>query len=298
MDIQTVNIAYHYTSVDTFLKMLDGYSDEKKSINFHASYISSMNDPTEFLYGFGKVIDLLPSIENKLLVFNDNRLSKSLSTKTVKDEFLNQLTGHFMLPFVICFSNHKDFLPQWEMYGDHCHGISLGFDIQNYYKVYNDNGRKLLDMTHYDDDEIRAIRVSYKRVSKRHRLVMSLELLYKNYIQAISGKDSSEVEKLKWHYLYNMAFYLSALIKHKAYSYESETRILYPCSRRSDIKFKQNSRGSIIPYTNVLIEVNRLKKIVIGPLCDFHTTKLMLEKRLLQLGIEHAKILKSAIPFR
>lgn len=297
MDIQTVNIAYHYMSVDTFCKMLDGSSD-KKGINFHASYICSMNDPTEFRYGFGKVMDLLPSIENNLSVSNENRLSKSLSAKTVKDDFLNQLTDNFRLPFVICFSNHKDFLPQWKMYGDHCHGISLGFDIQNYYKVYNDNGKKLLDMTHYDDDEIRALRVSYKRVSKRHRLVMSIELLYKNYIQDIPGKDSSEVEKLKWHYLYNMAFYLSALIKHKSYSYESETRILYPCSRRSDIKFKQNSQGSIIPYTNVLIDAERLKKIVIGPLCDFQATKLMIETRLFQLGVRNVKILKSAIPFR
>lgn len=299
MERQTVNIAYHYTSLEVFLKMLQGYNENNKVINFHGSYISCMNDPLELKYGFRKVMEILPSIETELQIHNDNRLSHILASEEVRGNFIKQLNDKFKLPFVICFSNHKDYLPQWEMYGNHGKGLSLGFDIQNYYRVTMNNGKKVLDMTNFLDNQLRAIRVSYKSISLRHQFVSALNLFYHDYkLKIEQEKDIDRREVIIGQTLNAIVFLLSSLIKHKAYSYESETRILYPCNSINEIKYKTDSMGNIVPYMNIGIELSRLKKIVLGPRCDFVSAKLMLDTLFHQLGIKHIQIVKSKIPYR
>lgn len=299
MERQTVNIAYHYTSLEVFLKMLEEYNENNKVINFHGSYISCMNDPLELKYGFRKVMEILPSIENRLQIHKDDRLSQIIASEEVIENFIKHLNDHFKLPFVVCFSNHKDYLPQWEMYGNHGKGLSLGLDIQNYYKVTMNDGKKVLDMTHFFDNQLRAIRVSYKSISKRHLFISALNLFYSDYkIKIEQEKDIDRRNILKVQTLNTIVFLLSSLIKHKAYSYESETRILYPCKCINDIKYKTNSMGNIVPYMNIGIELSRLRKIVVGPRCDFVSAKLMLDTLFHQLGIKHIQIVKSKIPYR
>lgn len=295
---QTVNVAYHYTSIDTFLKMLDEVKDNL--IFFHGSYISYMNDPTEFKYGFNFVHKLLEPIENELLVQGDDRLSLFWKTDYIREKQIDMLTKTFQLPFVVCFSNHKDFLPQWVMYGDNGKGVSLGFDVQNFYKVHKTkDGQKLIDLTNYDSNELYALRVSYKSICNKHLFNTALSLMYKNYLKKIEKCIDKEAKcKLQLKTLNSIAFYLSALIKHKAYAYESETRILLPRSSYNDVLFKTNGKGQVIPYIHIAINLKRLKKIVIGPCCDFDTTKTMIEVRLKQLGHNDVKVLKSHIPYR
>ena len=68
-------LGYHYTSIETLKSLLDGICDE--SIIFHASSVFYMNDPTEMKYGFNKMMDILPDIENELSVEEDiYKLSK------------------------------------------------------------------------------------------------------------------------------------------------------------------------------------------------------------------------------
>ena len=298
MIYQTINVAYHYTSIDTFLKMLDGVKDNL--IFFHGSYISYMNDPTEFKYGFNFVHKLLEPIENELLVQRDDRLSLIWNTDYIREKQIDMLTKTFQLPFVVCFSNHKDFLPQWEMYGDKGRGVSLGFDVQDYCKISKTkDGQTILDMTKYDDNEPHAIRVSYKNISNRHFYNVALLSMYNKYLDKIKNCTDKEAKcRLQLDTLYSIAFNLSALIKHKAYAYESETRILFPRSSYNDVLFKTNGKGQMIPYIHIAINIKRLKKIVIGPCCDFDTTKTMIEARLKQLGHNNVKVLKSHIPFR
>ena len=296
---QTINIAYHYTSIDIFLKMLNGVKDNL--IFFHGSYISYMNDPTEFKYGFNFVHKLLEPIENELLVQRDDRLSIIWNTDDIREQHIDMLTETFKLPFVVCFSNHKDFLPQWEMYGDRGKGVSLGFDVQNYCKIYKTkDGQKILDLTKYNDKEPHALRVSYRNICNRPFIKAALYSMYKNYLEEIKTCRDKEAKcKLQLDVLHSIAFYLSALIKHKAYSYESETRILLPRSKYNDVLFKTNNKGQIVPYINIAIDLKRLKKIVIGPCCcDYDTTKMMIGARLKQLNHKDVKILRSQIPYR
>ena len=294
---QTINIAYHYTSIDTFLKMLDGIKDEH--FMFFGSYISYMNDPTEFRYGFNMVHKLMVSIENELCVQNNDRLSSIWNTDKIRESQIEIFNKDFLLPFVVCFSNQKDFLPQWITYGDNGRGLSLGFNVQDYCKIIKVGKNKYIDMSKFDDKRIYAMRVSYKSISNRHIFLYSIKSLYKKYLAEIeSATDIEKIQKVQINYLHTIAFYLSALIKHKAYSYENETRILYPCSSINDIYFRTNANNQIIPYIKIGVEVNRLKKIILGPSCNYEPTRLMIETRLKQLGIENIKISKSQIPFR
>lgn len=297
MAYQTNNLVYHYTSLEVLLKLLDNIKDRK--IIFHASYIPYMNDTKEFYYGFYQVMKLIPQIENELFVENNERLSHFWNNDELRYEHLEMLSKNFRLPFVVCFCNSRDSLPQWGMYGDRGKGLSLGFDLQDYYRIVNYKGTPTLDMTHIDDGKLRAIRLSYKNISKRHLFKNAVYLHYQYYLKRIKDiKNGEEKCKFKWQVLTEIAFHLSPLIKHKAYAYELESRIIYPCNRMEDIKFKTNSANQLIPYAEVGIETERFKKIVIGPSCEFESTKIMLETKIKQLGLEHVKILQSKIPFR
>ena len=297
MTYQTNNLVYHYTTIEVLLKLLDNIEDGK--MMFHASYIQYMNDPFELTYGIKQVMSLLPEIENKFFVENKDRLSHVLKNEEFRNEYLKILSKSYYLPFVVCFCNNRDYLPQWEMYGDKGKGVSIGFDIQDYYRYITHKSGRIIDMTHFDDGKLRAIKVSYKQISRNHFFISALKLYYHFYLKGINGIYEEEAKwKQKLATLTNIAFYLSSLIKHKAYSYELESRIIYPCSRIEDIKFKTNSENKLVPYVEVGIETERFKKIVIGPCCDYDNTKFMLETRLKQLGLEHVKILQSKIPFR
>jgi hypothetical protein len=297
MACQTTNIAYHYTSIDILLKLLDGIKDDH--FVFHGSYILNMNDPTEFKYGFKQIIEILPKIEDELLVENKDRLSRVWNDDDIREMHLQMMCRTFRLPFVVCFSNNRDHLPQWGMYGDKGRGVSLGFDIQDYYRIIRLGSNVFLDMTNNDEIKLRAIRVSYKHISNRHSFVTAIKLFYKKYLTQISDIEDEKTKcNLKLDTLSLIAYFLSSLIKHKAYSYEAESRVLYPCLSSSDVMFKMNSRGQLTPYIDVGIEKKRLKKIIVGPCCDYDSTKLMLEAKLNQIGLNHIKILRSEIPYR
>lgn len=297
MVYQTNNLVYHYTSLEVLLKLLDNNKDGK--IFFHASYILYMNDPEEFKYGMNKIINLLPQYENKYLVENKDRLSHVWNNDELRTAHFKMLKENFRLPFVICFCNNRDYLPQWGMYGNQGKGVSLGFDLQDYYQIKEIDGKKILCMTDIEDGKLRAIKVSYKHLSNRHFFMIAVGLYYQHYLDRIKNTEDKEMKwKIKWATLTNIAFYLFPLIKHKAYSYELESRIIYPFIRKEDVKFKINSANKLVPYVEVGIETERFRKIVIGPCCDFENTKIILETRLKQLGLEHVKILKSQIPFR
>ena len=297
MAYQTTNIAYHYTSIDTLLKLLD--SIEENRFMFYGSYILYMNDPTEFKYGLDMVHSLLLPIENELCVQNEICLSRIWDDREIREQHIDMFGEMFLLPFVVCFSNHKDFLPQWITYGDNGKGVSLGFKIQDYCLIIKNGDYTTIDLTEFDEKQFHAIRVSYKRVSNKHVYNCILRQMYKQYMGKISTIDApNKIMTIQLDYLREIAFILSALIKHKAYSYEDETRLLVPLSKMDGVKFRTNNKGQIIPYIKIGIETNRLKRIVLGPCCDFESTKVMIETRLRQAEISNVKVLKSQIPFR
>ncbi len=288
-------IVYHYMSVQTFLKILEK-SLEDNNLTFHASDIFSMNDPTEFKYGFEKVWELLPKIEEKegvLPVFRISNLWRGERKETeieCNNKIIDEMHNEFSSPFVICFSKKSDFLPMWSTYGNNGEGLSVGLDIKDYYLVAKreEIGKSYKFYTG-------AVEVCYDDISMDNPIAQYIEnVLYKRYLSQVTMTKLSELKK---EYLKEIMSYASTLIKHPAYSYEEEYRL----SKRVDteqIKFKTNSKGKPIAYIEVKIPKNCIKHIVIGPRCDYDSVKLILDTKMKQLGLDELHFSKSGIPYR
>ncbi|MBP6517559.1 DUF2971 domain-containing protein [Shewanella sp.] len=93
------DIIYHYTSVDSFLKIITGRT-------IWVSSVTEMNDSFESTW----YEQYAKSPESKKVVdtINDRRLNKQFH--------------------VCCFSKYSDLLSQWRGYGDSGAGVAIGFN--------------------------------------------------------------------------------------------------------------------------------------------------------------------------
>lgn len=89
-----------------------------KQIVFHATHIQYMNDMMEYVY------------------FKD-LLWKAVKERGVSYEsyenFLNKVLI-FSDPFVLSFSENREFLPMWQMYGNMATGVMLVFDKEKHHQ--------------------------------------------------------------------------------------------------------------------------------------------------------------------
>lgn len=315
-------IVYHYTSLDTFFKILDGIKYEH--FIFHGTDIFSMNDPTEFIHGFRQLWKILPQIEKDLYekirnnpqiysvdkTFLDKRYrlsnmwdSKKGSNKSWLKAYVDEMHQSYKTPFVISFSCHEDYLPMWSTYGDKGNGIALGIDIQSYFrKTIMDDGTTLYDLTSFGSDDLFSLLVSYDPITKNHPISKYAGICIENYLKTIQSQniDDETLLSLQFRALVNLTRYASALIKNEAYKYEKESRLVCFCNDTKGVQFKISSTKKVLPYIHVDIPVSKLKKVVIGPCCDFKAVKTALKTRFMQLGIilNDDDIVNSKVPYR
>ena len=315
-------IVYHYTSLETLLKILDGTKDNQ--FLFHGTDIFSMNDPTEFLHGFTELWSILPVIENELYQsiknapqtyninesFLDNKFRLSNMWKRLNESndsclktYIETIHKSYVSPFVISLSCNGDCLPMWVTYGDHGYGVAMGMDIQAYYKKRSlDDGTTLLDFTSYDKRELHSILVTYDKISINHPLAIYARFYIVKYLRSIPALniDDESLLKLQMNALDSITILASAMIKNMAYRYEEESRLVSFKQDENDVKYKLSSTKKLLPYIHVAISTSKLKKIVIGPCCDYNNIKFALKKRLEQLGIplKDEDIEKSIVPYR
>ena len=64
------NLSYHYTSLETIMNIIENSKEAK--IILHASSIFRLNDPSEMKFGYEKIMEILPIIEDDLDVKDDN----------------------------------------------------------------------------------------------------------------------------------------------------------------------------------------------------------------------------------
>ena len=315
-------IVYHYTSLNTLLKILNDVKDEK--IYFHATDIFSLNDPTEFVHGFRQLWALLPQIENDFYsiirknpqsfnieeVFLDKkyRLSNMWnkmngSNKGWLKTYVEAMHQTYDSPFVVSFSCHEDFLPMWSTYGDNGNGIAIGLDIQDFYiRKESVDGTVLYDYTRIKDKELRSILVSYEKISINHPFAIYVRFYIGSYLRTIPKPDVDDKTLLclQMKALDNITKLASALIKSEAYKYEEESRLIYYKHDINDVNFKISPSKKILPYIKVDIPVSKLKRIVVGPCCNYQEVKSALMTRLGQAGIPfiNKDIVKSKVPYR
>ena len=120
---------YHYTSLDTFYKIIEGVKDDY--FTFHAGSIYTMNDTQEMLLGYNSIMKYLPTIEDNLKVPEEEKITTILKDKTknklIMEKFGEWLINDDITNFVVSFSAKPDILPLWALYGGIGTGVCLEF---------------------------------------------------------------------------------------------------------------------------------------------------------------------------
>ena len=296
------NLGYHYTSVESFIKMIDGI--ENNNIIFHASSIFSLNDPTEMKYGYEKIMKILPEIEEELGI-NDDTYKLSLlwekdSQRAPQDWHTHHLTkmkNGFIHSFVLSYSRCRDNLQMWRMYGNDGKGVSLGLDLRFYSQKRQTEEEPFLDYTHIDLDKPHSIDVEYDKMTTQSTPYYLVKSEYKDYWKSVqSFTDEEDILSKQVNAVTMMMMVAAPFIKHGAYSYERESRIINLHENIHSIKFKNNNSSRVIPYIEVPIPVSSLKEVIVGPCSELNSS--FINIKLLQKGIKNVEIVPSVVPYR
>lgn len=226
----------YYTSVDTFSYMLPFKAVNKMLGRLSIMNIAYMNDPNE-----GKT------------------LQKYLFSGQVPFEGDGKQRKNARYPYVYikCFTPKIDFLPMWEMYGDHAQGCCLVID----WKKISEAGT---DVPLYNMCYLSKVGKEYKveqqynmNLNSCKEIETSLKLL-SDLCKAIVKKDHETLEPLQ-----NILNEILYLFKDASYSYEREVRICYQYPEvNSEFEHTPGAFGKLYVATNFLIN---LKEIILGP---------------------------------
>ena len=293
-------IVYHFTSLDVLLKILR--NPELGKMTFHATRLDFMNDPTEFRYGLNMLQQkYLPFVENVLEIEDDKyKLSKLWDkdpTKTPEEwiEYVvQQLIDNHRIAYAISLSERDDYLPMWRMYGNDGNGVAIGLDVCNYVEVIRSDNMSII-AEHRPDGISGSFKVCYGD-GVGHDVRAIAENVYSLYMNRVKGQtDADEICKMQLDAFCDL-FYAAGLIKHKAYQYEKEWRIL---TGSLNPLMKANSRGDMVAYTIYEIPIGLLKEIVVGP-CVTHPDAVvnLLKTRCAQFDGADVRIRKSDCPYR
>lgn len=301
------NLLYHYTSSDAFVGMINGgktitpntdYTGGERSLLFWASSVYTMNDPSEMLYGYDIVKEMIKKADkqNKYALLYDQIEVEEKSGKLLKDHFFNVEKT----PFAISFFQSKETASEeendeeifmWSMYGDSGKGVRLGFD--EYIKA----GKVM----HYES-ATSAFYLCYDDIAfEKYYFPFLQQQINESYMTLDSIKDVEKKTLEKITFLGSIIPFYCSLLKNPNYKKEHEWRIITPSHDVSFSEVKIRTRkGLIIPYIEMLVPIKYLKEIIVGPCCDFNLQKRNIELMLKSYGIdmETIRIERSEIPYR
>lgn len=253
-------LLYQYTDMAALCNGILGEGrDQGKEIRLWASSLSYMNDPSEMEVGVYVAKKLFQDQFN-----TDLRIKPEIIDKMKSDTF------------VTSFTPNVDCLPMWNMYGNNGHGVALGFDPRLISKGFN---IKLFKCLYNSRAYIQALIRRWRKTE--------LDNIDKLLEQEIStyGSDTS---------LYLLTNILM-LSKDKGYAYEKEVRAILLSNE--PVKYRYG-RGYIIPYKEITLPAQALRKIGIGPSIDQKTAYSSVRTYLDHLELNHVQIETSLIPYR
>lgn len=291
----------HYTTLEVLLSLLRNAEDKK--LTFWASSIYSMNNPTEFMYGYDICMDILQKVEKRLKVSDKLKVSKLWmdihddSSNDWKEILIQSLYENNECPFVVSFSKLKDSLPLWKMYGNNGYGVCLVFS-EYLVKPFNPNGiePQIYNSIHLYD-------VGYGTIHQSEYDIFNkiVESRYKKYLSTICQNGCNNIFEKKLSLLCLTLVICSPCIKHPSYAYEQEKRLLKYYLEESNQKVQfYEKNNNIISYTEVQIPIDNLKEIIVGPCSDFQSISRSITQLLhsQELNPQDIKIVQSEVPYR
>lgn len=279
---------YHYTSLETFYKIIEGVQDD--FFTFHAGSVYTMNDSEEMKRGYDYIKTYLPLIEKELNVPLEYRIL-NMSKNIKENRNINKLFGEWMINddttnFVVSFSKDPDILPMWAMYGNNGTGVCLEFSpyiVKNYYKHKLNDTTFQIDNCVYNEDDIKEF------------LINNLRIVYKLFLNTANDeKKRDPFEKAK--YLSIMCGIIGAFVKHPGFEYEKEKR-LNVFRHIQYWNFRETRFHHQYAYVEVPIPIDSLTNVIIGPAADIDYVKNALILKLRTIG-KKIEPIQSNIPFR
>ena len=269
-------LLYHYTSIETFYKMLDEslkYSKESGVLQLliRATHCDFLNDQTE-----GKLFK--QCLRRDLKAYADKQKHPLAEEDLAIFDTLYEVND----AFVISLSELGDSLDMWRAYGGNGKGVCLGFNLSPTKPRVDDDGVGHMSET------IDIVKCQYFHPSS----TIEESLVANVYDRLINTKldTIAKAGHLVDGFRYGLTY------KHEAYESEKEYRLIkskLPYDK--DIKFYE---GTLKPYINYPIDIKRLKRVVVGPCLNPDETKTKLTQILKYKGIYKVEVETSEIPYR
>lgn len=279
---------YHYTSFETIFAILHKYQHINEFC-LHASNIYKVNDPNEMSIGFEKTKELILKYEDIHHILREKRLSEVYSNETYLKDCINDylfgknlnIINHGIIPYIICFSKRRDYLPMWSMYGRQGKGVCLKIDRQ-----------RLEECPPHDVCIFSNVYYNSKnRTSVIEHIISKLYSLYQN--------ESSDLTlNKKMHELATIYLAVAPLFKHKDYQYESEYRLISYKPYFGEISaYKPPTNKDIEPFIPISLPIDSLKEIIVGPDANYDVMNDILSLKLKECSLDSIRIKKSRISF-
>ena len=280
-------LMYHYCSTESFISIL-------KSKELWLSSVYDTNDTTEFKETRERYIKLIKA-KFSGSVFSD-----------FTEGMIKELTNPTITPYIFCFSKDGDLLSQWRGYGDHGHGVAIGFDASriNIPKwsidhTINNSNCTGLSLVEYNNCENAISGNFVDKVVRFHE--DGLNMSSASLDHAISG-CSIQICRI------------SAKTKHAAFTEEQEERIIhFPCttacegekflaalasypsiSMRSGFRV---ARGRVVKYYSYQFPIDSIRKIITGPMYGREHIG-TLKEYLGDMKMSDIEVVGSACPYR
>ena len=300
--------------MDAFLGLLESVkkSSDKKRFIFRATNIFFLNDPSEFIHGQKILMEVLKRLEYEKSINYDLCISNLFKRHSEKREedwqeiLIDTIYEQNESPFVISFSRNEDSLPMWLNYGDYGKGICLAF--AEYRSRFCD---KIINLSKISEakidifDSLGTYDVYYDEkdiVAKDSLLRKNIETIYNYYLSQTKTLQPNELFNIQLGTLRAFSEVIAPYIKTKEYESEREVRLAKSILRDknnkvSELEFRCNAKGHLVPYINVEIPTRQLDFVRIGPLADKYLSTKVIEMMKKKYDVDF-DVRESEIKFR
>ena len=280
---------YHYTSFSTLNEILSNNS-------LRASDLKYLNDKNEFTIWFKAFDNVFKEMKQK-----DDYLSFAPFLDSIKDEIDSYKK---YCTYVTCFSHERDLLSQWEMYGDKCKGIAIGFDEEDliqmmfkYNKVPTKNGEEIIFPGLLQGD----VEYNFELVCKD--AMNMTKSLVKSFLESKAKIEDYISKESEYHFKDSCMRIFMRLQDAKDASFYAEKEFRFYWNQIDHVKpYKTFSRSTrIVPYVSLSCEEKLpIKEIILGPALDDPETRIMQLRDILRhYGYpSDVNIVQSSIPYR
>lgn len=284
-------ILYHYTTMSALYSIINGIDnsdnsmvDSERNFILYASNYLYANDPSECDFSSQCILKALQQYEQNM------GLEPKASVMFEKLYLENKdLLGE---PCILSFSEEKDDLSMWRMYGANGQGVAIGIEVA----ALNEYGRdsKFVKCEYYEENAVIENYLRDKGMSGMHDVLVTL----KDKINCIDNFDIKLVPLELLSELYNIIYNARIRAKQMHYYVENEWRLTFN-TKSNEYKFREKD-GLIIPYIPIDFKVKHLKEIIIGPCANKELALISCRKFLeSKIGIfsETISVLPSCVPY-